>query len=95
MVHGERQKWLEVGDIWPDELFSYLFKLYNITFDWQPSSFVFSVKMRFENIYVQVQFQGHRAIVKVTAAKTGNVQNCAPFEHSLIMWHQRTVYIDL
>jgi len=35
-----------------------------------PSNYALGVEIRFEYIYVSIQFQGHRAKVKVTAAKT-------------------------
>jgi len=40
--------------------------------------------MRLENIYVSVQFQGHRAKVKVTASKYVGAQVCAPLRDSLM-----------
>jgi len=35
-----------------------------------PSNFILCAEIRLEPIYVPIQFQGHRAKVKVTAAKT-------------------------
>jgi len=35
------------------------------------------VEIRLENIYVPVQFQGHMAKAKVTAAENGGAQVCA------------------
>jgi len=50
---------------------------YNFWMAWI-SHFVFAVDIRFENIYVPVQFRGHRAKVKVkvTAARNGRSQVC-------------------
>jgi len=41
------------------------------------------VEIGLKNVYVPIQFQGHRAKVKVMAAKNGRAQVCAPLEHSL------------
>jgi len=56
-------------DLWPRELFFRNYLSYNL---WtaSPSNFVFGLEMRLDNIYAPIQFQGHRAKVKVTAAKT-------------------------
>jgi len=48
-----------------------------------PSHFVFGVETRLENIYVPVQFQGHKAKDKVIAAKKRPRANLS-FGHSLI-----------
>jgi len=51
----------------------------------RPSNFVFGVAIHLENIYVPVQFQGHKAKVKVTAAKKNDrEQVCASLGYSLI-----------
>jgi len=36
------------------------------------------MEIRLENIYVSIQFQGHRAKLKVAAAINGSAQVCAP-----------------
>jgi len=43
------------------------------------------VEICLENICALIQFQGHGAKVKVTAAKNGRTQVCAPRGHSLII----------
>jgi len=49
-----------------------------------PSNFVFDGEIRDENIYVPIQFQCHKAKVKVTAAKNSGAQVCAPVGHIYI-----------
>jgi len=46
------------------------------------SNFVFDMEICLENIYVLIQLQGHRAKVKVTAAKNGRMQMCVFLRHS-------------
>jgi len=62
-------------DLWPWELFSYLFNLFQKAW---PSNLVLCMEVRLENIYVPVQFQGQSAKVKVTAAKRRRTGLCSP-----------------
>jgi len=65
------------------ESYSRTYLRYNFWLLWS-SKFVFDAEIRLENIYVTIQFQGHRAKIKVTAGKNGCAQVCAPLGHCLI-----------